>query len=259
MSSARVPASRYQSTVRVFENPFLEKFTRVHPIIPLLMWGPFSLFLMWRTLFVHELGVGALLGMGFLALVLWTLTEYLLHRFVFHFRAVTPFEKRIAFLIHGLHHDDPNDPMRLVMPPFPAVVLCVIFYSLFRAIFGPVWVEPFFAFFIVGYLGYDYIHYGIHHFPCRSAAAKLVKKHHMQHHFITPDARYGVSSPLWDHVFRTLAQPPAAQDRAGAYAGQGSAHAPHPQAQAQADAGLTYAEPSLAGEPATSPAYSPSP
>jgi sterol desaturase/sphingolipid hydroxylase (fatty acid hydroxylase superfamily) len=39
--------------------------------------------------------------------------------------------------------------------------------------------------------------------PRTEAGAKL-RKHHYLHHFKTPEARYGVSTPLWDVVFGTL-------------------------------------------------------
>ncbi len=57
--------------------------------------------------------------------------------------------------------------------------------------------------FTIGYLVYDLTHYASHHFPMRSGWAKYIKRYHMMHHYKTPDARYGVSSPLWDFVFKT--------------------------------------------------------
>jgi sterol desaturase/sphingolipid hydroxylase (fatty acid hydroxylase superfamily) len=123
---------------------------------------------------------------------------------VFHFSPQSPFQKRLQFIIHGLHHDDPNDPTRLVMAPVAALILAVIFYWGFRAMFGAVYVQPFFGAFIVGYLAYDYTHYYVHHFTPRTPWGKAVKRHHMAHHFAEHDARWGVSSPLWDHVFGTL-------------------------------------------------------
>ena len=50
---------------------------------------------------------------------------------------------------------------------------------------------------------YDYIHFATHHFKMSSPAARFLKRYHLQHHFQHHDAKYGVSSPLWDYVFRT--------------------------------------------------------
>jgi sterol desaturase/sphingolipid hydroxylase (fatty acid hydroxylase superfamily) len=67
-------------------------------------------------------------------------------------------------------------------------------------------VDPLFAGFILGYLAYDLIHYATHHFMMRKGALKFLKRYHMQHHYKTPDRRFGVSSPLWDMVFGTMPQ-----------------------------------------------------
>ncbi len=138
----------------------------------------------------------------------WTLAEYLLHRFVFHFPAKSEKMKRITFLFHGIHHAQPQIKTRLVMPPVVAIPLALIFYGLFYLVLAvlfqvPHWVSPVFSGFITGYLVYDLTHYATHHFPMRRGAAKFLKRYHMQHHYKTPDKRFGVSSPLWDIVFGT--------------------------------------------------------
>jgi sterol desaturase/sphingolipid hydroxylase (fatty acid hydroxylase superfamily) len=147
--------------------------------------------------------VGFLLG-----LFLWTLAEYTLHRFVFHFPAKGKKMERIVFLFHGIHHAQPQIKTRLVMPPVVSIPLAALFYGLFVLVFNvifknPLWVAPVFSGFIIGYLVYDLTHYATHHFPMRSGYAKFIKRYHMQHHYKTPDKRFGVSSPLWDMVFGT--------------------------------------------------------
>src|SRR3990172_5022542 len=69
---------------------------------------------------------------------------------------------------------------------------------------APQWIAPLFSGFIIGYLAYDLIHYATHHFPMRWGFLKFLKRYHMMHHYKTPDARFGVSSPLWDKVFGTM-------------------------------------------------------
>jgi sterol desaturase/sphingolipid hydroxylase (fatty acid hydroxylase superfamily) len=165
---------------------------------------PIVSFLLYRALVVHGLGVTAVAGVGLLALTIWTLSEYVLHRWVFHFEGETYLSRRLQFMIHGLHHDDPQDATRLVMPPVASIVLGLIFYSGFRLLMGPVWVDPFFAFFVVGYLCYDYVHYAVHHFRPRTRLGKYLKQNHMNHHFKCPESLWGVSSPIWDFVFGTM-------------------------------------------------------
>ena len=41
------------------------------------------------------------------------------------------------------------------------------------------------------------------HFPMRKGVPKFLKRYHLQHHYKTPEQRFGVSSPLWDLVLGT--------------------------------------------------------
>ncbi len=191
-------------SIQVFKNPFLEKFTHAHPLTPLVLWGPIVAGMLWHTIRVLNVSNAALVSLAVSALVTWTLVEYVLHRFVFHYEGESVWSQKIHFLIHGLHHSDPNDPTRLVMPPFGSLAIAAMIYPIFRAILGPLWAEPFFAFFLVGYLIYDYTHFAVHHFRPMTRLGKMLKTHHMQHHFVEPNSRWGVSSPVWDFVFGTL-------------------------------------------------------
>jgi sterol desaturase/sphingolipid hydroxylase (fatty acid hydroxylase superfamily) len=193
-------------SVRLFENDLLERLSRVHPLTPLLLWAPIIAGLLWRSLAVYRLEVGTLVWLAAAGLLVWTLTEYLLHRFVFHLESRSLAVRRLVFVVHGVHHETPDDPTRLLMPPAPAIVACSILYAIFWTTLGRPWVEPFFAFFLMGYLAYDYIHFAVHHGRPRTRVGRFLRRWHMLHHFVTPEARWGVSSPLWDHVFRTAAR-----------------------------------------------------
>ena len=190
-------------SIRLFENDFLERLTHVHPIVPLLFWAPVVVWLLWRSFAMHQLPLLPVLGIGVLGLVTWTLTEYCLHRFVFHYPARSRVGKWFVYLLHGNHHDDPRDKTRLVMPPAGAIPIMAALFFLFGLVIPAPWIEPFGAFFIVGYLSYDYIHYATHHFPMKNPVAKYLRRHHLKHHFSGERGRYGVSSPLWDIVFGT--------------------------------------------------------
>ena len=126
-----------------------------------------------------------------------------MHRFLFHYHPTSEFGKRIHFIFHGVHHDYPNDAKRLVMAPAVSVPLAVLYYFLFRLLLGEMNVAPFFTGFVVGYLFYDMTHYAIHHFTFKSGIWLKIKKHHMVHHYKDHDHGYGVSSKLWDIIFRT--------------------------------------------------------
>ena len=116
------------------------------------------------------------------------------------------------FIIHGIHHDHPNDKLRLVMPPAVSIPLAALFFFGFTLIFGTPEAYPLFGGFIAGYLVYDYTHYYVHHFVPKSKLGKKLREQHMRHHFQDHRFGFGVSSPLWDAVFRTLPRrraPPA--------------------------------------------------
>lgn len=190
-------------SIRLFENNFMESLTHVHPIVPLVFWSPIVAFLLWRSVSLFDLGIAALAGLAVAGIFIWSLSEYCLHRFLFHYPAKSKLGKWLVFLFHGNHHHDPKDKTRLVMPPAGAVLIMAVLYLLFGLVIPDPYLEPFCAFFIVGYLVYDYIHYATHHFPMRSPLAKFLKHYHLKHHFSGEEGRYGVSSPLWDKVFST--------------------------------------------------------
>jgi len=207
-----VEANRTESSVRLFQNDLLEALTHVHPLVPLLFWGPIAGFLLWRSVAVHELPASGLFAIGALALFLWTLTEYCLHRFVFHFPAQSRAGRYLVFLFHGVHHATPRDKTRLVMPPAGGILLLIVLYQVFRLLVPAPWIEPFLAFFLVGYLAYDYIHYATHHFPMRSKVLHFLKVYHLHHHYGAKGLRFGVSSPIWDRVFGTYPANPRSRD-----------------------------------------------
>lgn len=196
--------SKRPETCRMFENELLERFSRIHPATPFVVWIPVILFVLFRSWSRHDMSAPGMLATIVAGVVTWTLGEYVLHRWVFHWTNDSAWGKRIHFLFHGVHHDFPNDKDRLVMPLLMSVPLATIFYTLFFFALGLRLAEPAFAGFTIGYLCYDGTHYAVHHFKQTSRLGKFVKRHHMLHHHADHDGGFGVSSPLWDFVFRTM-------------------------------------------------------
>ena len=180
--------ARLSASPPLFKSRFLDFFSRIHPAVPAVIFGPIIIALI--VLGARD-GQGALeiVGLTVAGLALWTLTEYWLHRIVFHWDPDHPIGHRLHFIIHGVHHDHPNDPMRLVMPPGASIPLAALFFGLFWLVFGIPTALPLFAGFLVGYLFYDYTHYWLHHFVPKSAKGKALREQHMRHHF--QDHRYG--------------------------------------------------------------------
>ena len=191
-------------TCRMFESDFLERFSRTHPATIFIVWVPVVLGVSYGSASRSALPVAVIIALAASGLLLWTLCEYLLHRWVFHWMDETPRGRRIHFLVHGVHHDFPNDKDRLVMPLGVSIPLGVIFFVAFYVLFGVDVAEPLFAGLVVGYLIYDSTHYAVHHFKPTTRVGRLVRRHHMLHHHMDHDGGFGVSSPLWDLVFRTM-------------------------------------------------------
>jgi sterol desaturase/sphingolipid hydroxylase (fatty acid hydroxylase superfamily) len=213
MNHLPIDKSKDPVSIRLFESNFLEFFTHISPLAIILLWVPVASLLILRAVISLPVGRSAwYIPVAFvLGLFLWTLGEYTLHRFLFHYQPKTPKAERIFFLFHGVHHAQPQDKTRLVMPFPVSIPLALLFYGLFTLIVGillkaPEWIDPLTAGYMVGYLCYDLIHYATHHFAMRNGYWKYIKRYHMAHHYKSPATRYGVSSPVWDWVFGTAGE-----------------------------------------------------
>ena len=187
---------------QMFSHPFLEWFTGTRPRTLVLIFLPVSILLFWAGAAAgwSPLASSALFGGG---LMLWTVIEYLMHRFLFHLTPRGRFGVLFAYLIHGVHHAFPEDRRRWLMPPIVSVpVTAVLFFAGYLAV--GVAAYPLFAGAVLGYLAYDLLHYASHAGSLRGRVAHYLRQHHMTHHYRLPETRFGVSSPLWDRVFGTL-------------------------------------------------------
>lgn len=193
--------SNSNETVRLFENPILEYFSHIHPATPVVVYVPVVAYNVWQAADITNTVVAIATVLA--GIVLWTLFEYGMHRWAFHYEPKTDVGKRIHFLVHGVHHDYPRDATRLVMPLLVSVPLALLIFVAFASILAP-YHHGVFAGFILGYVAYDSIHYATHHMHLRGRVGRYLKQHHMTHHYVDGHAAYGVSNPLWDFVFDTL-------------------------------------------------------
>jgi sterol desaturase/sphingolipid hydroxylase (fatty acid hydroxylase superfamily) len=193
--------SNSSESVRMFKNGLLESLSKVDFFVPLVVFVPVIIFLFWKCLIQLQMNIFSFLGYVALGLFIWTLTEYVLHRYIFHFYPKSDLGKRIHFIFHGVHHDYPNDAKRLVMPPSASIPLAAAFFYLFSYILPGSTVFAFFLGFISGYLIYDMAHYALHHANFKSPFLKRLKQHHMLHHYSDSTKGFGVSSEFWDNIF----------------------------------------------------------
>ena len=195
--------SNKDETVRMFESDFMEAFSKVHPSVPVIIYLPVIIYFLYLSIADYGITGINIFYLILLGIIVWSFTEYTLHRFIFHYEPHSRLGERIHFIFHGVHHDYPNDSKRLVMPPSVSLPLAVLFFLLFKAILGAELVAPFFVGFLVGYLFYDMTHYAVHHFRIRNRFWLALKKHHMKHHFQDATKGFGVSSPTWDKIIGT--------------------------------------------------------
>jgi dihydroceramide fatty acyl 2-hydroxylase len=185
----------------MFSSRLLDRLTRVHWAVVPALFGP--VIVAFLVLALTRDAALQVLGYMIVGYLVWTLTEYWLHRVVFHFEPERGVGAQLHWMIHGVHHDHPNDPMRLVMPPSASIPLGVLFAALFQLVlpFGAACGVS--AGFFAGYLAYDMTHYYVHHVTPRGPIGRKLRELHMRHHFQDDTAGFGVSAPWWDHVFGT--------------------------------------------------------
>ncbi len=186
----------------LFNNRFLDYFTRVRWYVPLIVFVPAILGLCYYHFILNSWSLVSLMGLVSAGFFFWTFSEYVIHRFVFHFEPTSERLKKFFFTFHGVHHAYPNDELRLVMPPSLSMLLSLGFFFTYKTIFGNLG-YGFTAGFLLGYLSYDMIHYAIHHFQSDNKWFAKIKKQHMIHHFKDPDNGFGVTSDFWDRMFKT--------------------------------------------------------
>jgi sterol desaturase/sphingolipid hydroxylase (fatty acid hydroxylase superfamily) len=185
----------------MFDSRLLDALSRVHPTVPALIFVPvIAALVVWG---LASQSAAVMVGLIVAGYLLWTLFEYWLHRIVFHFEPREGVGARLHWIIHGVHHDHPNDPLRLVMPPAVSVPLGLIVFAVLYLIFGPNYAPGLGAGFFAGYLIYDMTHYYLHHFHPRGPLARMLRERHMRHHFQDDTRGFGISAPYWDEVFGT--------------------------------------------------------
>ncbi len=185
----------------MFESRVLDFFSRVHPAVPVLVFGPAIVVMAAWSL--AQVSVAATAGLAAGGYALWTLFEYWLHRVVFHFEPDHGLGARLHWIIHGVHHEHPNDPLRLVMPPAVSVPLAAAVFGALYLACGARYAPGLAAGFFAGYLVYDMLHYYLHHFVPRGWLGRMLRERHMRHHFQDDTRGFGISAPYWDEVFGT--------------------------------------------------------
>ena len=189
-------------SAQMFQNPVMERLTRTHISIPIAMFlgvGCYALYYGVTTTSIPWWKGTLVLLAGFFV---FTLVEYLMHRYLYHMLPTNKIKDKVQYTIHGVHHDYPKDKDRLAMPPFISGLYAVILYFLFTFLMGP-YALYFLPGFLVGYALYLGVHYIVHAFQPPKNFLKFLWVNHAIHHYKDPDVAFGVSTPLWDYIFGT--------------------------------------------------------
>jgi dihydroceramide fatty acyl 2-hydroxylase len=200
IATAESRAARLSASPAIFSSRLLDFFTRVHVVVPPLIYIPLGALLIY---WARGLGLWGVVGWTFAGYALWTLMEYWIHRTVFHWEPEGALGARVHWLIHGIHHDHPSDPLRLVFPPAVSIPTFFLVYGILSIVLDGAVLNAVAAGIVLGYVIYDLTHFYLHHFTPRTALGRALRARHMHHHFRDDTAGYGVSAPWWDAVFGT--------------------------------------------------------
>jgi 4-hydroxysphinganine ceramide fatty acyl 2-hydroxylase len=191
-----------QISEKLMESSFLNKLTKTNVFAVYTVYFMIIVYFFIQSIRIHTwsyLLFGVITGS-----FLWTLAEYLIHRFSFHWKPRNKLESIMVFIFHDVHHLNPKDASRSITPLMFSLPLIVLVYFVFKFIFGN-YALSVYPGFLLGYLIYSMIHDSTHHFPMNFFIGKQLKRHHMRHHYFDNNKNFGVSSPIWDYVFKTYA------------------------------------------------------
>ena len=203
MESTKLKRPKHKGSPQLFKNPILEKLTHTHISLPLIIFSVISAALIYYGVIEKGFHTPEMILLFFAGLLFFTFVEYIMHRYLYPIPATSERKQKISYTMHGVHHDYPKDKSRLAMPPVLSLVVATVLFIIYRVVLGD-YVFGFLAGFLIGYAGYLAVHYSVHAFKVPSNFLKVLWHHHSIHHYREPDRAFGVSSPLWDHIFRTM-------------------------------------------------------
>jgi dihydroceramide fatty acyl 2-hydroxylase len=188
---------------RFFRSDWAEHCTKVKFWVIPLVWLPLAAWSLRKAVTMGNLGALQLLYCILVGLIAWQGLEYGLHRFLFHIEPTHPVTIFLHFLLHGCHHKYPMDTDRLVFPPLPASIVALTLHRMLRAVAIPAEADALFGGMVLGYTLYDCVHYCMH----AGLLGGRLRTVHLRHHYENHTAGFGISSPLFDWVFRTHQAP----------------------------------------------------
>jgi hypothetical protein len=139
----------------------------------------------------------------------WSLVEYLFHRYVLHGRfppgqgLIRRFLHERLDPLHWEHHERPFDGWHIsgelkdILPLFFVAAPCSFLFPAYT-------LPALLAGVVESYVGEEWLHYFLHFGKSRVPLFRHLKRYHLYHH--SPRGikmGYGITSGVWDGVFRT--------------------------------------------------------
>ena len=178
----------------------------VHPVMPFLVWLPLAFGIIGWGISRWGLSLEQVVLLALPALLLWSLLEYILHRWLFHPPQTGGILEAFARSTHGKHHDQPDHPALALVPPANAAIILLVLAVIFFLVLPGHVIAVFTGFFVLGYLFYEGVHLALHHCRLRTRLGRFLRNHHLSHHKVESEGNFGVSSPLWDWLLGTWTQ-----------------------------------------------------
>jgi len=177
------------------------------PWFPILFYVPIALGAITWNLLAGTVASWAFAVLPLAGLLLWTLLEYVIHSIGFHWPTHSPRWLAVQ-ASHGSHHEEPTDPQRIVAQLTTSLpVALVVFAALSLAFWDPKPAAMVMVGVMAGYLAYEVVHYRIHLGRKSLWLPRALVRHHLYHHHKDQTRCYGVTTPLWDWIFRTSRLP----------------------------------------------------
>ncbi len=203
MSQIKSIKPNHTGTKVIFNNPVLERLSRTHVAVPITIFVGIAIGLLYIAITRSNFKIYTIITVFIAGWLVFSLVEYLMHRYVFHMNTNTKIKEKIQYNFHGVHHEYPKDKDRLAMPPLVSLTIATILFFLFQLIMGD-YTYAFLPGFIVGYAAYLFVHFIVHAWQPPSNIFKALWVNHGIHHYKDHERAFGVSTPLWDYIFRTM-------------------------------------------------------
>lgn len=140
-----------------------------------------------------------LVFISMVGVIFWPVLEYCIHRFLGHeWMLKTPFRTE-----HQKHHSVKDFFAPASYKAATAVLVVSILTFLGSFFVGALNTFVFVTSFVAMYLFYEWTHYSFHAYAPKTKLGASLRRHHFSHHFHNAKFNYGVTSTVFDSVFKT--------------------------------------------------------